>query len=147
MPPSVRWMPGFLAEALSKPHNRAMLLLLRTAKEWKLPPTAVIRSSSTVGTWNEDDYLLASALTVLESETCSSCGTPAWLGHSTNNLIEFKVEEATCHACAELGKAEEERGKQKKKSHGKTFYPIARNVFKDRPLPTRHEEYERRRSQ
>lgn len=143
--PSARLMPDFLAEVLT--HNRHVIILLRTAKEWRLPPTAVLRHEGNINNWEEKDFLLATALQVLDAETCASCGTPAWLGHSTNNHIQFNIEDATCYGCLELGKAQEERNKSKSKGskeHGKTYYPVAHNVFPDKPLPTRRQEYERR---
>lgn len=139
-------MPDFLAEVLTQEHNRHLILYIRTAKEWQLPPTVVLRHEGNVNVWREQDFLLATALQILDAETCKSCGTPAWLGHSTNNHIQFDIEEATCYGCLELGKAQEERNKAKKsnKEHGKTYYPVPKNVFPEKPLPSRREEYERR---
>lgn len=136
-------MPGFLAEVLSKPHNRGYLIQLKTARSWTLPPTAAVLCKEDVHTWNPDDHLLATALTVLEAETCSHCGTPAWLGYSADKWIEFQIEEAVCYGCMEMGRNQEERSKQKNKEHGKTYYPVPRGVL-GRELPTRTQEYERR---
>lgn len=140
-------MPGFLAECLYKDRNRPIWLILKMAREWKIPPTTAVLGGGGTSEWTHRDVLAATALTLLDVETCKSCGTPAWIGHSTDNRVLFRVEEATCHACAELGKAQDDRdrGKNRKKHHGKTFYPTAYNVYKDQPLPSRREEYERRR--
>lgn len=120
---------------------------LKTARSWSLPPTSVLQAKADTATWEWNDYLLATALTVLEAETCSHCGTPAWLGYSTNNRIEFQVEDAVCYGCMELGKHQEERSKQNKnkREHGKTYYPVARDVFGG-VLPTRDDEYRRRKN-
>jgi hypothetical protein len=94
--------------------------------------------------WSEADVLLANALTVLESEMCRQCGTPAWWGYSTDREIQFKVEASRCYGCEAVEKEQAERAKSKQHGHGESLYPVPYNVF-DKPLPTRRESYERRR--
>lgn len=93
--------------------------------------------------WSDErNRLIAVGLTILESETCS-CGTPTWIGHSTNRDIAFKVESATCFGCAEIEKDREEREKNKRKpSRGEKRYPSAYNVWEGEPLPSRRASYE-----
>ena len=138
-------MPGFLAEVLHYPHNRNYLTAIRTARAWKVPPTTMIRGTQP-DRWSREDVLLANALTVLENETCRECGTPAWIGHNTDNRILFKTDSAHCYGCEELEKDREKKSKDKSyKGHGETLYVIP-YMFKDLdPLPSRREAYERRK--
>lgn len=90
--------------------------------------------------------MLAMAMTILEEETCKNCGTPAWIGLSTNNEIVFDIKSAICYGCAELEKdredTEKSRGK-KPRQKGETRYAEARNVWGEgRPLPSRAYSYE-----
>lgn len=91
--------------------------------------------------WSDDrNRLLAVALTILEDETCNSCGVPVWLGHSSNNEIQFEIHSSICFACADLEKDREGQGRKPKK--GETRYATARNVWgDDEPLPTRYDSY------
>lgn len=86
------------------------------------------------------------ALTILEEETCKGCGTPAWIGHSTNNEIVFDIKSSTCYACAEIEKDREnyEKGRGgNPRQKGESRYAKARNVWgDDRPLPSRAHAYE-----
>lgn len=85
--------------------------------------------------------MLAVALTLLEDETCKSCGTPAWLGHSTNNEIAFKVESSVCYGCAEIEREQNSvsaDGRSKRKQRpGETRYVVPKNIWPGKPLPSR----------
>ena len=72
-------------------------------------------------------------------ERCSQCGTPAWWAFSSNNEIQFKVEDHTCEACAERDRAEEKQEKRQPGTH-----KIVRTVpaVEGEPLPTRGDFYE-----
>lgn len=97
--------------------------------------------------WSDErNRKLAVALTILEEETCKSCGTPAWIGHSTNNEIVFDLKGSICYGCAELEK--EREGQEKKRGgrvrqKGETRYVSPRNVWGDgRALPSRSHAYQ-----
>lgn len=91
--------------------------------------------------WSDNrNRMLAVALTLLEEETCGSCGTPVWIGHSTDNEIGFSVHSSTCYGCAELEKDGEQH---KTKRKGETRYVRAHSVWEDGKLPSRHESYTR----
>lgn len=96
--------------------------------------------------WSDErNRKLAMALTILEEETCKGCGTPAWIGMSTNNEVVFDLKGAVCYGCAELEKdredSEKRRGKIRQK--GETRYVSARNVWgADTPLPSRAHSYQ-----
>lgn len=89
---------------------------------------------------------LATALTILEEETCKGCGTPAWIGYSTNNEIVFDIKSSVCYACAELERDRENHEKGRggtPRQKGETRYAKARNVWgEDHPLPSRAHAYE-----
>jgi hypothetical protein len=137
-------MPDFLAEVLHKPHNRRYLLAVRAAREWKVPPRTMINGDQP-DVWTREDVLLANALVVLENETCKECGTPAWLGHSTDNRLLFKTDSAHCYGCEELEKEREKLSKDKSyKGYGETVYPVPYMFGGKDPLPSRRESYERR---
>jgi len=93
-------------------------------------------------TWaDERNRLLATALTVLEEETCPHCGTPAWIGHSSDRNIVFDVDAATCFGCAEIEKDQENDRRGRKKPKGEFRYVVPRSVWPDEPLPSRSELY------
>jgi len=138
-------MPGFLAEVLSKPHNRNFLTAVKTARSWKVPPRTMVYGDQP-GEWTREDVLLANALTVLENETCRECGTPAWWGYSTDNRILFKTETSHCYGCEALEKERDKKSKDKSyKGYGDTLYAVPYNFVATDSLPTRRESYESRR--
>lgn len=132
-------MPGFLAEALTWAENSWAIPVLKTARSWQLPPLQMI-SGEKSGWDDERNRLLAVALTLLEDEMCKSCGTPVWLGHSSNNEVVFDLKTSTCYGCAEIDKA---RDGAKKPKFGESHYVVAHNVWDDGKLPGRYEEYQR----
>jgi len=90
--------------------------------------------------------MLAVALTLLEDETCGSCGTPAWIGHSTDNEIAFSIKSSVCYGCAELERERDSSvtsdGRSKRKHRpGETRYVTAHNVWEGMPLPSRYKSY------
>jgi len=95
---------------------------------------------------DERNRMLAMASTILEEETCKQCGTPAWIGLSTNNEIVFDLKSTTCYGCAELEKnredAEKGRGGRPRQK-GEVQYVRARNVWgEERSLPSRAHAYQ-----
>lgn len=83
------------------------------------------------------------ALTLLEEETCKQCGTPAWIGHSTDNTIAFEVKSSVCYGCAELEKdRDDEQSNKRKKTRGEVRYIEPYNVWGD-ALPSRFDSYSR----
>lgn len=132
-------MPGFLSEVLTWPENSWAVPVLKTARSWQLPPIQMLTGEKSG--WGDDrNRLLAVALTLLEDESCKSCGTPVWLGHSSNNEVVFSLKTSTCYGCAEMDKARENR---KKAKPGEAYYVVAHNVWDEGPLPGRYEEYRR----
>lgn len=134
-------MPGFLAEALTWDENTWALPVLKTARSWKIPPLTLFTGEGS-GWDQEQNRLLAVALTLFEDETCKTCGTPVWLGHSSNNEVVFDVKTSTCYGCAEIDKAREATSSRKPKP-GETHYVVPKNVWDDGKLPGRFEEYQR----
>jgi hypothetical protein len=97
--------------------------------------------------WSDErNRKLANALTILEDETCKGCGTPAWIGHSTNNEIVFDLKSSICYPCAELEREREamEKGRGgRARRKGETRYPAPRNVWgTDHALPSRAHAYQ-----
>lgn len=142
-------MPGFLAEVLSWPENQGVRMMIRAAKEWGQCPLLFLTGED-LGWTESRNRMLAAAWTILEAESCGSCGTPVWLGHSSNNEIQFEVRTTTCYGCAELEKEQDTRisttGKTRRKpTPGESPYVVPYNVFRDEGavLPSRREEYER----
>jgi hypothetical protein len=86
--------------------------------------------------------MLATALTMLEEETCTHCGTPVWLGHSTEYEIAFEVKSTICYGCAELEKDREAR-KGKRTVRGVSYYVKPHSVWEEGELPSRHDSYVR----
>ena len=97
--------------------------------------------------WSDErNRKLAMALTILEEETCKGCGTPAWIGHSTNNEIVFDIKGSICYPCGELEQEREQAEKNRaarRRRKGETRYVSPRNVWgADHPLPSRAHSYQ-----
>lgn len=138
-------MPGFLAEVLTWETGRWAVPILKTARSWSVPPLTLMTGKKT--DWSDErNRMLAVALTIVETETCDRCGTPAWIGRSTDSEIVFEVESSTCFGCAELEKDQEAR-KGQKRAKGEIRYPVARNVWEDAHLPSRYDSYMRERKE
>lgn len=98
-------------------------------------------------TWKDDrNRKLATALIILEEETCKGCGTPAWIGHSTNNEIVFDIKSSICYGCADLEREREsaEKGRGgRPRQKGENKYVRPRSVWNDgRALPSRAHSYQ-----
>ncbi len=134
--------PGFLADVLSRTHNHAYRLAVKTSKDWQIPPTQVLEGRPKE--WGRVDTKLSMAMVILDQETCKDCGTVSWLGHSTDNRIVFKHEETHCYGCAELERKRAEESKNKKTSdYGvKPYVNVEGDMGME--LPSRTAEYERR---
>lgn len=97
--------------------------------------------------WSDErNRKLAAALTILEEETCKGCGTPAWIGMSTNNEIVFDLKSSICYGCAEIEKdresAEKNRGGRVRQK-GERPYASPRSVWgSNEPLPSRAHSYQ-----
>ena len=48
------------------------------------------------------DFLLLTALEILESEVCTQCGQYVWICRSERNDLEFKVNSTTCYGARAL---------------------------------------------
>lgn len=97
--------------------------------------------------WSDErNRKLATALIILEEESCKSCGTPAWIGHSTNNEIVFDVKGSICYGCAEVERDREsyEKGRSgRPRAKGEQRYPSPRSVWgAGTPLPSRAHSYQ-----
>lgn len=110
-----------------------------------MPPLTMLMG--TPSDWSDErNRKLALALTILEDETCKSCGTPAWIGHSTNNELIFDIKGSVCYGCAELERDKENYEKKRggrPRQKGETKYVSPRNVWgADHPLPSRAHSYQ-----
>ena len=91
--------------------------------------------------WNELNARLKVAYSTLLDETCSGCGLPIWLGHSTDADIQFKIKTAICYGCAKLEREKDNDAKRESKKgavkqFGRTKYIVYDSV-ESGPLPTR----------
>lgn len=70
--------------------------MLRTARDWKVPPSTLLATG--LEAWCEEDRLLSVALTEAEADLCpGGCGQ--FLSDSRNNDV-YEVRTVVCHACA-----------------------------------------------
>lgn len=58
------------------------------------------------------DSRILVAYQILQDETCSSCGVPAWYGANEDRELAFEVLTSTCYGCAELETAREDNRKK-----------------------------------
>lgn len=84
------------------------------------------------------DLALMQASVILKRESCKNCGMPFWIGHNTDNYIEFKIEEETCWACSKVDKANKDA---KDDGVATTRYPVLEMLF-DKERPSRASWYE-----
>lgn len=131
-----------MADVLYRGHNYAFRVAVKTSREWKVPPRQMLLSEPV--DWDLKDSKLSMALTILEEETCKECGTPAWIGHSTDHRIVFDYAKAHCYGCMELEKKRGEESKGKRNDHGAKPYVKAKMWGGFGELPSRRQEYERR---
>lgn len=136
-----RVMPGFLADCLSRPENSDFILAVETAKEWGVKPMDVLVPLHTRSRFDDldpdaianADLALMKAYVILKRESCPRCGTPYWIGHNTDNYIDFEVGEDTCYACK---KVEDHNKSQKENSTAVIAYPKLVMLL-DHERPTR----------
>lgn len=135
-------MPGFLAEVLTWPGHSAYVTAIKAARSWSVPPTVMlVKDRQPDDGWQLIDRKLAMALQILEEETCPSCGTPIWLGHTTLSHVEFERKTSTCYACAERERERDEQGRDLTKlDPGESVYVVAK-ASEGMSLPTREEGY------
>lgn len=115
--------------------------MIKTARSWGVPPSQIVLGEPR--SWAYEDSLLSTALVLLEEETCRDCGTPSWLGHSTNRYVGFEVDEAVCYGCAAMETKRKETEKSSKKTPGAKPF-VAPFMYGDVDFPSREDEYERR---
>lgn len=84
------------------------------------------------------DYGLAEAYKIIEDERCPQCGVHMWHAYSTEQDIQFSIEEQKCESCAVL---DEHNDKQKDKKHGVTP-TIKTTTYSGEDLPTRRSWFE-----
>lgn len=135
-------MPDFLAEQLAKPENSGYLRSIKAAQEWGREPSYILFGTHHNFPDEQVEHMdrqLMEASYILDTETCKSCGTPSWLGKSTDSYLQFEVQETTCYACQTL---EEDRSKSKESKPGVTKYVTPEMAFGGE-LPTRADYIER----
>lgn len=134
-----RVMPGFLADCLSRPENSDVSLAIATAKEWGVKPMDVLIPHHVRPRYHNLDYdaianadlALMRAYVILQRESCPRCGTPYWIGHNTDNYIQFEVGEEHCYACEAV---ELHNKAQKETSNAVVTYPkLSMLLGKERP--------------
>ena len=84
------------------------------------------------------DINLMLAWQVLKDESCPKCGTPVWIGHNNDRLIQFEIRETLCYACEAVDEHEEKERKahDNKLGAGSIYYPVSFMADKSE-LPTR----------
>jgi len=100
---------------LASPGNQHIIRLIKTSITAGIRPCAMIFHVQPDTPWEPYDFSLLEAYQILQDETCPKCGQPVWLCRSTDNRIEFKVEETVCYAT----RAIEEKNARKEKKNKK----------------------------
>lgn len=157
----------FVGPALSTEANRKYLIALKTARTTGLPPTLYLgswgRYGRTVPEWDdaartwievpipqdertELDVRLETAYQFYTDALCQKCGTPWWYGHSTDNRIDFHLEQTTCYGCAKIEEEDHKRYKSKSSEprFGVTDLVSPRGIYyeaidRQDPLPSPYE--------
>ena len=134
-------MPGFLADALSRPENSNYALAVETALTWKVKPMDIllpVHQRAQMTDLDEDalasaDIGIMKAWTILQRETCKKCGTPYWLGRNPDRYIKFDADIVTCYGCVAV---EDYDKNQKERESGTTTYPVF-SMYLEKPRPSR----------
>lgn len=82
------------------------------------PLATVYQLPDPYGEWSHMDYRLLTAYNQLENETCSKCGNPIWLCHSTDNDIDWNVDTTKCYATEAIEKRRWKDDSANKKKRG-----------------------------
>ena len=130
-------MPDFLADVLSWGNNYYTLIAIQTAVDMSLPPTSFLTEKEPSAGWSREDKKLAMALTILNKETCGTCGNPLWVCRSANNKLSFHARKGICYADAERKRAQDKR-QFKNLKPGEYIYVVPQ-MIDDSPFPTRRE--------
>lgn len=115
---------------------------IRAALKAKVSPSAMILEEPDAYEWRPwIDYRLVEALQVLEEETCSQCGNPLWLCHSSSPNVDVEIGYDSCIVAEAVTKHNDKESKKKRsKNKGQVYgriIPIREGVA----LPTREEYY------
>ena len=129
-------MPDFLAETLTWPHNYYLTCAVETAVKMGLPPTCLlIVEGQPSAPWSSADKKLAIAWTILQHETCGTCGNPLWICRSDDKNLQFKSSKNTCYADAEYQKAQ--KAKQNQNMRPGQFLSVIPYMADGSALPSR----------
>lgn len=91
---------------------------------------------------NELDVRLEMAWQYYTDSCCPKCGTPVWYGRTTDNRVQFDIQDTICYGCETLEKDEADRERRKeRKQPGVTKIAVPVGVTYDEtgefePLPT-----------
>jgi hypothetical protein len=77
-------------------------MVLRAARNSNIKPTSMLFHTQPTEPWKSVDFLLLTALEVIEAEICNQCGQPTWLCRSTSSDFRFVVKSDTCYATRAL---------------------------------------------
>lgn len=91
--------------------------------------------------WDQWDRLLLEAYQILDDERCPKCGYPVYLCHSTDNDLDFILEDDACGVSAEVERKNAEiQKKNKGGQEGVSYRPIPHSIS-GRPLVSFREPY------
>lgn len=116
---------------------------LRAALRWHSTPDYTLIPVGTKLNKEEKrkfNSLFMAAEQTIKDETCASCGTVFWHGHSSNNNIQFELEEDTCFGCQAKDEMDKQRKNGQGKNHndaGETTYITATTAIEGTKLPDR----------
>lgn len=80
---------------------------MRRAVEHHLRPTTFILHVQPHDPWDEYDFLLFEAYTLLQDELCGQCGMPRYLCHNDDRNLEIEILEDDCRTKVALHAYEE----------------------------------------
>lgn len=107
-------MPGFVADALTRPINQRFILELKTAKSWGNEPLDIlgvhVKRQLNKKERKRINRLLKLAYQILEDEICQSCGVPDWLARTADNRVQFKAMKHRCESCSVKDQAQKKYG-------------------------------------
>lgn len=137
---------------LVKPENQHLIRKIRTARASTLKPTSFILRRQPTEPWEPLDFALLEALTIIESETCNSCGNFIWLCDWPDRDVQMKSGTRLCHGARAIrqrqNKGIKDKKQQKEDAKGQHEWGVSYYSYPEldpqserTELPTRREYY------
>ena len=102
------------------------------AIEDRARPTAYILHVQPFSDWDDNDFRVREAWSILQAERCGQCGLPKYVCHNDSPDLEFDIIEDDCRAIA----AKTEREESEREAGGDTYKPSTSTTLRPHQILT-----------